>query len=454
MAIGPVSRLISLGLLAIAPLLIGAVCAVRAPDFDEAARQVVVRRLQDEIVEDNLAVTPFAVFASTATPTPTFTPTFTPTINANASDGSGSRGNNDPANDGTNVPQPDDIIQPTLEPEPTRTRASTRPAPPPGLLTRTPSSVLPQLPTATLPARPTTTRKPATPGSEPTATARSESPGSPPSTATATGTSTPTPSPTNTPTNTATPTNTPTPTDTATPTPTPVIPVVSFSAAAYSVTEGDGTATLTATLNTSTTVTVSVSYSTGDDTAFAPNDYTAISGTLNFVPGQTEQNFFVTIVEDNVDDPDSEIVQLELTGPTNATLGSDQATLTINDNDPIPVIEFVSTSYSVLESGVPTFTVILDRPSGKTINFSYGPLSGAGTATSPADYTSVFNVRTLTPNSVGVGPTSATVSWGGLVNDGIAEPLPNETIVIELSGASNAVRGTNYTATLEIIDDD
>jgi autotransporter-associated beta strand protein len=71
-------------------------------------------------------------------------------------------------------------------------------------------------------------------------------------------------------------------------------------------------------------------------TATAGTDYTPITGTLIFVPGQTSGRFAVPILDDKVDEP-NETVNLELSSPTDgATLGTpDKAVLFINDDDPI-----------------------------------------------------------------------------------------------------------------------
>ncbi|HEX4608390.1 MAG TPA: Calx-beta domain-containing protein, partial [Urbifossiella sp.] len=64
-------------------------------------------------------------------------------------------------------------------------------------------------------------------------------------------------------------------------------PVVRFAAGAYAVTEGQGSVAITATLNEASSQTVTVNYATADWAAAAGQDYTATSGTLTFLPGQT-----------------------------------------------------------------------------------------------------------------------------------------------------------------------
>jgi hypothetical protein len=117
----------------------------------------------------------------------------------------------------------------------------------------------------------------------------------------------------------------------------PSAPQVAFSAATYSVGEGGGSAVITVHLSAASTATVTVHYATSAGTATAGSDYTTASGTLSFSPGVTSRTFSVPILEDTSVEG-SETVNLALTSPTNATLGTPStAVLTIADNDVTPV---------------------------------------------------------------------------------------------------------------------
>ena len=78
--------------------------------------------------------------------------------------------------------------------------------------------------------------------------------------------------------------------------------------------------------------TVTVTYGTADGTATAGSDYTSNSGTLNFTSTDTEQTITVTVIDDDVDEPDEKLA-VNLTSPTNATIGDGSAEGTIRDND-------------------------------------------------------------------------------------------------------------------------
>jgi hypothetical protein len=143
------------------------------------------------------------------------------------------------------------------------------------------------------------------------------------------GGSTPTPTP---------PVPTPTPTPTLTPpiTPTPGLTTVQFSTSAY-IDDESNTATITVTRLFSHLITSTVHYATANGTAFGGAsctsnvDYISASGTLTFAPDVESQTFQITLCPDNVREPD-ETVNLTLSNPTGATLGSPNAAiLTIND---------------------------------------------------------------------------------------------------------------------------
>ncbi|ODG97245.1 hypothetical protein A4S05_14595 [Nostoc sp. KVJ20] len=78
--------------------------------------------------------------------------------------------------------------------------------------------------------------------------------------------------------------------------------------------------------NTSNSATVK--YSTSNNTALADSDYQATSGTLNFAPGQNVQTISITILKD-ADTISAESFFVNLSSPTNAILGDNQAIATI-----------------------------------------------------------------------------------------------------------------------------
>jgi hypothetical protein len=78
------------------------------------------------------------------------------------------------------------------------------------------------------------------------------------------------------------------------------------------------------------TTAATVNYRTANNTAFAGSDYLATSGTLTFAPGQTIKTISVTIRSD-ADSVSREQFFVNLSSPTNAILGDNQAKATIRE---------------------------------------------------------------------------------------------------------------------------
>jgi chitinase len=95
--------------------------------------------------------------------------------------------------------------------------------------------------------------------------------------------------------------------------------------------------TFTIKLSAASSTPVTVTYSTQDGTATAGSDYTAVSGTVTFAPGETTKSVVVTILGDTVVEPD-ETFNLLLSNPGGATLGTGTATATIVNDDVAPPV--------------------------------------------------------------------------------------------------------------------
>ncbi|MBD2201903.1 lectin-like protein [Calothrix sp. FACHB-168] len=98
--------------------------------------------------------------------------------------------------------------------------------------------------------------------------------------------------------------------------------------------------------NSSSTATVK--YSTSNNTAIANSDYKATSGTLTFAPGQSVQTISVTILKD-ADTITQESFFVNLSAPTNAILGDNQAIATIYE--PSDAAIFGGKTYLLSKSG-------------------------------------------------------------------------------------------------------
>jgi subtilisin family serine protease len=109
-----------------------------------------------------------------------------------------------------------------------------------------------------------------------------------------------------------------------------------FTASTYSIDENGGAAQISVARTDGSEGPVSVNYATSDDTATG-SDYTAASGTLNWADGDTTEKTFAVAITDDTDDETNETVNLTLSSPVSALLGTrNTALLTINDNDEPP----------------------------------------------------------------------------------------------------------------------
>jgi len=123
--------------------------------------------------------------------------------------------------------------------------------------------------------------------------------------------------------------------DTSPAPPPPPPPLPSLTIADASVTEGDAgsvTLSLPVTLSAASASTVTVDYATADGTAVSPDDYEAVSNTLTFAAGTTNQTIDVTVQGDALDEA-NETFAVTLSSASNATIATATATGTIIDDD-------------------------------------------------------------------------------------------------------------------------
>ncbi|MBL3600924.1 MAG: SCO family protein [gamma proteobacterium endosymbiont of Lamellibrachia anaximandri] len=191
--------------------------------------------------------------------------------------------------------------------------------------------------------------------------------------------------------------------------------------------------------------TVMVDYATADGTATAPGDYTAISGTLIFLNGETSKTVTLTPINDTTWEP-SEDFTLTLSNPVDASLGLATAAVTISDDDARTsgTLALSSATATLSESG-PAITLTVDRTGGSdgTVSVDYATVDG--TATAPGDYTAINGTLTFLD-----GELSKTLT---LIPTGDTVWEPSETFTLILSNAVDASLGL-ATATVTITDDD
>jgi hypothetical protein len=114
-------------------------------------------------------------------------------------------------------------------------------------------------------------------------------------------------------------------------------PTVSFESGASSGAESTTPVLLRVSLSESPSAAVSVNYAvTGGTAAGGGVDYTLADGVLNFAPGDRAEDIYITVADDAVEEA-AETIEVTLSGPTNAVLGTTSThTCTILDNDGEP----------------------------------------------------------------------------------------------------------------------
>lgn len=169
---------------------------------------------------------------------------------------------------------------------------------------------------------------------------------------------------------------------------------------------------------------VTVNFGTNNGTAVAGSDYTAISGTLTFVKGQTIKTISVLVAGDQVAEP-NETFFVHLSNAKGATIADGVGVVTIAD--PIPQI---SVSAPVADEGnLMTVTVTLSAPLSTAFTVNFTTIDG--TAVADEDYVATSGTLTFAP-----GETTKTFTVQ-ILADGLAED--DEEFWIRLSNPSAPV---------------
>ena len=190
---------------------------------------------------------------------------------------------------------------------------------------------------------------------------------------------------------------------------------------------------------------ITVTYSTANDTAVSPGDFTSASGSVTFAPGETSKAANIAVIGDTAIEP-NEAFFFNLTAATGATIDDGVAVGTIQ-NDDVPVnittltlpngtaganyANTVSTSGGLAPIG---FSVAVGPlPPGLSLNTSNGLISG--TPTQAGTFT--FSINAADSNTPQTNDTqSYTVTIAG------------PTIALSPTTLSNGAVGTAYSQTV------
>ncbi|QLE55646.1 pre-peptidase C-terminal domain-containing protein [Nostoc sp. TCL26-01] len=109
-------------------------------------------------------------------------------------------------------------------------------------------------------------------------------------------------------------------------------------------------AVFTVTLSAASSQPITVQYTTVNGSAIANSDFTPLTNTLTFAANQTSQTITIALLNDNLNEP-NETFTINLSNPTNATLGDGQAIATISDT-------LTATTTTVLPNNVENLTLL------------------------------------------------------------------------------------------------
>jgi hypothetical protein len=233
-------------------------------------------------------------------------------------------------------------------------------------------------------------------------------------------------------------------------------PSVSFQSAGQMVTENATTLNLVLVLSAVSGKDVSGTFGQGGgSTATSPGDYTFPATTFMIPAGSPSTTIAVTIVENTTSEP-IEVLNVELTGATNASIGAANVhAVTINDDDP-PAVSFDPAqsdgSANEGDSGTPMFTydVVLSNPTTSTVTVDVAFTGSAMMGLFPADYT------------VGSGDVPVTFAPGDvresirlfIVTDNDNESGGSQRITMTLNNPQNAILVSPTVRNHDILDDD
>ena len=151
-----------------------------------------------------------------------------------------------------------------------------------------------------------------------------------------------------------------------------------LSVADVEVEEAEGaTLDFVVTLGRARTAQTTVDWATSDDTATAGADYTAASGTLTFIAGETLKTVSVTVLDD-AHDEGSETMTLSLSNATGARISDASATGTITNSDPMPQAWITRLGRTVGSQVVDAVTARLDGESESHVTVGGMRLAGTG----------------------------------------------------------------------------
>ena len=214
-------------------------------------------------------------------------------------------------------------------------------------------------------------------------------------------------------------------------------PAIGFVEASFRAVENSGQAEIQVELNKTLDSAVQVDYSVAAGTAVDGEDFESQVGTLTIAEGETEVHFFVTLLDDQVEEAD-ETILLTLSNPSPVVLGTiDTATLIVRDDDGVPSIAFSSSTVQVEEDvGTALIEVVVSGNNLQDIDVSVS--ADGGSALLGEDFSAPPALITIP-----AGQYHAVIPVP-IIADGL--PENDESLVLTLSDPVHATLGEPRTA--------
>ena len=211
---------------------------------------------------------------------------------------------------------------------------------------------------------------------------------------------------------------------------------ITFQNDDITVDEAAGTVTVNVLLTGDVQGGFTLNYTTSDDTALQPSDYTTSAGQLTFAGTDGElQPITVTIIDDSaIETIERLFVNLSNLSTTLISINDNQANVNITDNDNIPGttgIAFENDNITVDEAaGTATINVQLtgNVPGGFTLDYT----TSDDTAVHPGDYTPISGQLTFNGNDGELQPITVTI-----IDDNSIEAT--ERLFVDISNLSTTL---------------
>ena len=225
---------------------------------------------------------------------------------------------------------------------------------------------------------------------------------------------------------------------------TPSLPVVTVAAADALASEGGADGGEFVVSRSGPTVgALTVGYSVGGS-ATAGSDYVALSGSVTIPVGQVSASVSVGVLDDSEVESDETVIVTVGADPSYEVGAVFEATVTIVDDDDVPVVS-VTASDAVAGEPVDGGEFVVSR-SGPTVGALTVGYSVGGSATAGSDYVALSGSVTIP-----VGQVSASVSVGVLDD---SEVESDETVIVTVGADPSYEVGAVFEATVTIVDDD